>query len=47
MQWGYGFKIAEKQFCFKPQKKQIKVQQSSWITTTFQSTDSEKHAEKG
>ena len=28
-------------------KKQTKVQQSSWITTTSQSTDSEKHVEKG
>ena len=27
-------------------KKQTKVQQSSWITTTSQSTDGEKHAEK-
>ena len=47
MQWGYGFKRVEKQFFFKPQKKQTKVQQLSWITTTFQSTDNEKHVEKG
>ena len=27
-------------------KKQTKVQESSWITTTSQGTDGEKHAEK-